>query len=246
MRNLAISDNEPVTRIGHVAPHATGCDSCLLLDEAHHRIANHFALLNSFVRLRITDLLCQDFDLERGQIRLLLESICAQIEMIARVNRILTTSEAGTSIDVGVHLHECLMPFKTGLYGSVTFLEDFERGCFARPEQMLALGQIFAEVVTNSIKYGRTAESVIAVRCSKSTNGAVLVEVTDNGPGFPAGFDPMTSGGTGFRVLRALSQSLGARIKFTSANPGLHFELFTPAMMPPAERAPRAAIVASQ
>jgi two-component sensor histidine kinase len=222
-------------RFVHVPPLGNPCDS-LLLQEAHHRIANHFTLLNSFVRLRIADLVRQDREPDRGQILMVLESIGAQVDTIARVNRVLTIAGASAVIDVGAHLHECMTPFKNGLYGAITFTEDFAPGCFAQPEQMLAIGQIVAEVVTNSIKYGRAVEPVIAVRCSKSADGAKLVEVSDNGPGLPAGFDPMTSGRVGFRLLRALSQSLGAHTKFESTNPGLHFQLSIPAMMLGGER----------
>ena len=247
MGTLTDLDNEATAKVVHGPPYPKPCDSCFLLQEAHHRTANHFTLLNSFVRLQIADLSRQDHEPSRSEILLLLKSIGVQIDTIARVNRTLAVAGTSAAIDVGAYLHECITPFKTGPYGTVTFSEDFEPGCFSQPEQMLAIGQIVTEVVTNSIKYGRAVEPVIAVHCSQSVDGALLVEVSDNGPGLPAGFDPMTSGGLGFRLLRALSHSLGARTKFESTHPtGLHFQLSIPAMMPPRDLPIRAAILSSQ
>ncbi|WP_309665260.1 sensor histidine kinase [Tabrizicola sp.] len=247
MGTLTDLDNEASAKVVHGPPHLKPCDSCFLLQEVYHRIANHFTLLNSFVRLQIADLSRQEHEPNRSQILLLLESIGVQINTIARVNRTLAVTETSAAIDVGAYLHECITPFKTGLYGTVTVSEDFEPGCFLQPEQMLAIGQIVTEVVTNSIKYGHAVEPMIAVHCLKSVDGALLVEVSDNGPGLPAGFDPMTSGGLGFRLLRALSHSLGARTKFESTKPhGLHFQLSVPAIMPPGDLPIRAAIMSSQ
>ncbi len=240
-------DHEAGAEAFHGPPHLKPCDSCFLLQEAHHRIANHFALLSSFVRLQIADLSRQDYEPSRSQILLLLESIGVQIDTVARVNRTLAVAGISAAIDVGAYLHECIAPFKSGLYGTITFEEDFEPRCFSQPEQILAIGQIFTEVVTNSIKYGHSVEPVIAVRCLKSVDGALLVEVSDNGPGLPAGLDPVTSGGIGFRLIRALTESLGARTKFESTNPpGLHFQLSIPAMLPPGNLPIRTAIVSSK
>ena len=223
------------------------CDRCYLLQEARHRIANHFALLNSFIRLNIADVAHQPTEPDRRQILLLLESVSAQIDMIARVNRALAVTGTGKTVDVGVYLHDCLTPFKAGLYGDLHFIEDFEFECLLPPEQMLAIGQIVSEIVTNSIKYCPTLDPVIAVCCRKSAGGDLVIEVTDNGSGLPAGFDPMTSGGMGFRLVRALSKSLDADIKFESANPtGLHFQLTIPETKPPRDPPLQSAIVSSQ
>jgi PAS domain-containing protein len=66
------------------------------------------------------------------------------------------------------------------------------------------------------------------VTCSQVREGWVTIEITDDGVGLPEGFDPATDGGTGFRVMRALSQRLQARLGFKSTSLGLRVSLRVP------------------
>jgi two-component sensor histidine kinase len=219
-------------------PDSTLCADCLPLQEAHHRICNNFAMLNSFVRMRARDLARQAHEPSKAQMLMLLDVIGVQIATLAKIHRVLATAGASSAIDISGHLSESLLPFKSGLYGSVDVTEDFEPGCFAPPERVLAISQIVTEVVTNSIKYGPAGRCVIAVRCAQSADGGLRVEVSDNGPGLPVGFDPRTSGGLGYRLLRALSESLGAQLEFESSDKGLRFALIIPSMSITAGQAP--------
>jgi two-component sensor histidine kinase len=52
----------------------------------------------------------------------------------------------------------------------------------------------------------------VHIRCE--TDGSFLVEVTDDGVGFPESFDPSTDGGLGFQLMRALANGLKAELQF--------------------------------
>jgi two-component sensor histidine kinase len=54
----------------------------------------------------------------------------------------------------------------------------------------------------------------VRIRCETKDDGAFLVEVTDDGVGFPENFDPCTDGGLGFQLMRALADGLAAELQF--------------------------------
>jgi PAS domain S-box-containing protein len=89
---------------------------------------------------------------------------------------------------------------------------------------------IVSEAVTNAIRYAHPTGIAgrITVTCSLVSEAGVTIEVTDDGVGLPEGFDPATDGGTGFRVMRALSQRLGAALAFESTSLGLRVSLRVP------------------
>ena len=213
-------------------PALNTCSDCGLQKEADHRIANHLALLTSYVHLRSTELGARTEQPSRDHIRLLLANIEAQISAVSRLHRSLAVS-GRRSTNLAVHLHDICAPLTEGLIGKTVLTEDFAKDCDIQAQQVLPVIQIIAEVVTNAAKHaGTTGEAGrIVVRCRKSDAGAVVIEVIDNGPGFPAGFDPYATGGLGFRLVKALASQLGAGISFKTATAperGLTFKLDLP------------------
>ena len=215
---------------------ASPCGDCSLLAEADHRIANHLALLASYVRLQAADLAKQSAPPTRESVRLLMSTIDSQITAVSRLHRSFATHGRPVSTDLGEHLHEVCAPFIVGLSGERRLVERFEAGCAVRPEHVLPLTQIVAEVVTNAIKHAHRAgePGVITVRCARDEAEHLLVEVDDDGPGLPATFDPRTDGGLGFHLLRSLGKQVGGTITFDSSRRGTHFQLTIPPARPAA------------
>jgi len=212
-------------------PAATrGCEECNLLAEADHRIANHLALLSSYVRLKAADLALQPAELILENVRLLLAGIDAQIVAVGGLHRSLAAKRRRASVDLGENLHVACAPFKSGLSGAIKLLEDFSPGRIVRADQVLPLTQIVAEMVTNAVKHAHAGgeAGTLLVRCSKNDTGAIQVEVIDDGPGFPETFDPRIDGGLGLRLVRALGEQLGALVGFESTSHGLRFRLTLP------------------
>ncbi|MDO8378900.1 sensor histidine kinase [Phenylobacterium sp.] len=201
---------------------ASVCADCSLLVEADHRIANHLAMLSSYVRLKAAGL--------DGETRLLLETVGAQVDAVGRLHRALATHGHRGSVDLSEHLRAICAPFASGLSGAARLIQDIPAQCHVRADQVLPISQIVSEVITNAFKYAHADElpGVVLVRCHGGESGLVQIEVVDDGPGLPAGFDPATDGGLGFRLIRALSRQLGATTAFESAGQGLRFRLTLP------------------
>lgn len=201
---------------------ALACADCSLLVEADHRIANHLTMLGGYVRLKAAGL--------DRETRLLLETIGAQVDAVGRLHRALATHGHRGSVDLSEHLRAICAPFASGLAGAAKLIQDIPAPCHVRADQVLPLSQIVSEVITNAFKYAHAdgQAGVVRVRCHGREGGAVQIEVVDDGPGLPAGFDPATDGGLGFRLIRTLSRQVGATTAFESAGLGLRFRLSLP------------------
>jgi two-component sensor histidine kinase len=204
------------------------------LAEADHRIANHLALLTGYVRLQTAALTSQAEEPSRASMHLLLDSVGTQIKAVAMLHRVLSSDGRMASANLAEHLHEICAGFASGLSGQTEIVEDISPGCAVGPDQILPLGQIVAEVITNAVKHaGQGGEpGRVVVGCHAGELGGLLVEISDSGPGFPASFDPETDSGLGFRLLRALGRRLGAQIGFQSTRQGVRFQLTMPAPPP--------------
>lgn len=218
----------------------TACGDCTRLDEADHRIANHLAMLASYVRLKGNELAKRPAQPDLESVRLLLEGICVQIQAVSNLHRELAASRQESTAELGQHLHELCVSFGSALFGGVEIIEDIEPGIHVSAEQILPLTQIFAEVVTNAIKHGQSASAPsagqIRVRCRREAGDSVLLEISDSGPGLPEGFDPKGSAGLGFRLVRALGEQVGGVVAFESGTAGLRFRLVLQPAAPPDRR----------
>ncbi|MGZ3364100.1 MAG: sensor histidine kinase [Caulobacteraceae bacterium] len=206
-------------------------DSSAPLAESDHRIANHLALLLSYVRLKAADMDVQSEIPSRKSVQALLDGVSAQIVAVAKLHRALVSDAPSRSVDFGMRLREVCAPFVSGLSGRARLVEEVAPGCMVGAQQALPLSQIAAEVITNALKhaYDGANPTAVFVRCHTDAADDLQLEVIDSGGGFPADFDPQTDGGFGFRLVRGLGQKLGARISFVSTTGGVHFSLTLPA-----------------
>lgn len=216
------------------------CGESTVLDEADHRIANHLALLASYVRLKGREIAKRSEEPDRASVRLLLEGIGVQIQAVSRLHRALAAERPEVAADLGQHLHELCVSFRSALFGGTELIEEIETGIDVPVEQILPLTQIFAEVITNSIKHGHAGRDAgeIHIRCRREPKGAVLLEVVDDGTGLSAAFDPFESKGLGFRLVRALSEQIGGVMTFEGGAPGLCFRLLLPPILPADGKSP--------
>jgi two-component sensor histidine kinase len=75
----------------------------------------------------------------------------------------------------------------------------------------IPLGFIVSELVTNSAKYAR---GKIAVSLSVNPGQGYALSVSDDGPGFPVGFDPTNSKGLGMKIVSSLVNQIDGQLLF--------------------------------
>ena len=73
-------------------------------------------------------------------------------------------------------------------------------------EQAVPCGLIVTELVTNSLKYGMTTDSLlqIRIRVNFEADTHIVMEITDNGPGLPEDFDLVHNKKLGLKIVTGL------------------------------------------
>ena len=91
-------------------------------------------------------------------------------------------------------------------------------------EQIVPLGLIVNELVTNAAKHG---SGDIKVKLERSPSKGYLLMVSDQGTSLPQGFDPAAAHGLGMKVVQALAQQLVGklRIDVTERSKGTKFSV---------------------
>jgi two-component sensor histidine kinase len=80
---------------------------------------------------------------------------------------------------------------------------------------------VLCELLTNAFKHAFSGGNSGSVCVSAhARDGAVLVEVVDDGRGMPDGFDPRRSGSFGWQLIRMLATQLDGSVELIPSAPG--------------------------
>jgi two-component sensor histidine kinase len=185
--------------------------------EANHRIGNNLASLSGVIRVQRSAVSKSSKTFTAGEVCRLLDDIGARIEVTAKLHKSLAVAGNSNGVNLGDFVEEISeMIGSLGPDGNMQI--KVEKTCDAHidPRDALHAGLITAQVLTNASKYAHPSglRVKVHVRCDTAEDGSFTVEVTDDGVGFPEGFDTNTDGGLGFQLMRALATGLGADLQF--------------------------------
>jgi two-component sensor histidine kinase len=187
------------------------------LAEADHRIADNLASLGGVIRLQRNSVSKNGRTFTAEQVCILLDDISARIEVTAKLHKSLARAANGNGVNLGNYLQEIAEMIGTlGSAGKMDLtIESSCNGCIDARHALHA-GLITAELLTNASKYAHPTGLTVKIKinCETKNDGSFLVEVTDDGVGFPENFDPSTDGGLGFQLMRALANGLHAELEF--------------------------------
>ncbi len=199
--------------------------------EADHRIANNLASLSGVIRLQRNAISKSGRTFTTEQVCMLLDDIDARIEVTAKLHKSLARAVKGNGINLGDFLEEISEMISTlSPEGRMDLTVDNSCDGYIDPRHALHAGLITAELLTNASKYAHPSGLVVKVNvlCETKDDGSFMVEVTDDGVGFPEDFDPSTDGGLGFQLMRALANGLNAELQFEHDSLGVRARLVKP------------------
>lgn len=173
--------------------------------EIHHRVKNNLQTIASLLQLQ-----ARRTDSDEAQ-EALSQSV-RRIHSIALVHEMLSR-EAGGWLPFNSILYPLLRDVEEGIVGErrIRFAIDGEAGILPA-EVATPLAVILTELLQNAVEHGfegadyddtDAAPRWVRVRLRRE-DGAMRVEVEDNGAGFPEGFDLDAQDGLGLKIVRAL------------------------------------------
>jgi two-component sensor histidine kinase len=113
--------------------------------------------------------------------------------------------------------------------GRVRLACDSQAVCFMPAHSALLAGLAVRELLINAIKFAHPSGVTgnLLVGCNQAGD-SIVVDVADDGVGFPEGFDPMTNGELGLQFVRWLATQLDAGLAFHDTGIGVHVILRIP------------------
>ncbi len=201
--------------------------------EADHRIANHLAMLASYVRLKGAGIVRSDQPPNTIDVRCLIRLIVAQIDAISDLHRILSVEGNPNTLNLSDSLSKMCDAMNTSVASEIKIVQSLNKNCEVASHSILPATQICAEIITNALKHGRNFDgsATIRVACRKSSAGAVIFEISDTGPGL-SGMAPETrTDGLGNGLIGALIQQVDGRIEYLSTSQGLTVRVTLPAAL---------------
>ena len=191
-----------------------------LLSEVNHRVANSLAMVSSFIAL-------QAGAIDDPAAKQMLIECQARIGAIAGVHRSLYTSGDVRSIDVNAYLASLVkeLAASTAQRFAVQF-RGISSPVHLSTDRAVSLGVIVTELVTNACKYayGGAQSGEVRVVIEYSHDSRLVVRVEDDGVGW-SGEGKITGTGIGTRVIKAMSQTLRADLRYLPTGAGTVAEL---------------------
>ena len=211
-------------------PSGPQCNACLRVAEADHRIANHLAMLCSYVRLKGAKLVQHKATVTSDEALILIKSIGVQIDAVSHLHRFLASQSTSDKVDLHTYLATICAALRSAVGGGVEIKEKFDTTCMMPPEHLLPVSQIVTEVMTNAIKHGQDASGNVSLRvsCQQDATGSIVIEVADNGSGLDVQPNAVGQHGLGLRIVETLTAQVGGTVDYHSRLTGLTVRLTVP------------------
>ncbi|MDX1901345.1 MAG: histidine kinase dimerization/phosphoacceptor domain -containing protein [Gammaproteobacteria bacterium] len=193
-----------------------------LLKEVYHRVKNNLQVITSLINLQLETI---ENDMSR---QALIESV-TRVKSMALVHEMLYQSMNLSEIEVGEYV-EKLIYYLYEIYNinrnTVKF--SMENNHVVLPiDKAVTFGLIINEIISNSLKHAFPNQKKGEIKFSITKEGdSVILQIQDNGVGFPANFDPENAQTLGIRLIYNLTKQLSGHVNLDSKN-GTTFKLVT-------------------
>ncbi|MBN1498668.1 MAG: PAS domain S-box protein [Spirochaetes bacterium] len=185
----------------------------IILREVNHRIKNNIASVESLINLQMHSTENE-------------EAIAILQDAIGRIKSVRILYDKLVSVDE-YHVTSVRSYFETLIdsiinifpdSGNVSVEKDISDFTFDL-KRLFPLGTIVNELITNTMKYAFKGRESGKIRISLHRNDVqVRLEITDNGIGFPDGFDYTNSGGFGLTLVNILVEQLNGTFSMQTDN----------------------------
>ncbi|WP_207461108.1 histidine kinase dimerization/phosphoacceptor domain -containing protein [Azospirillum sp. SYSU D00513] len=195
-----------------------------LLRDVDHRVKNSLQLIGALLQLQASQV-------PKGDVRDQFMEASRRLATVAQVHQRLYQTGELRSVELGQYLRGLCADLSESLRHDVQEALTVEAPTIELPtDQIVRLGLIVNELVTNAFKHARSGgkRPEIAVRFEEGPGEDFRLTVQDNGEGLPDGFDPTRTGGLGMRIVGSLASQFGSRLAWDSEGNGTRFSITIP------------------
>jgi two-component sensor histidine kinase len=188
----------------------------VLLKEIHHRVKNNLQIISSLLNLQ------SQYIQDEEAVALFSESQRRVLSM-AFVHEKLYSSGDLVNIDFADYvdtLIEELNNLYLSLSDKIAYQVKIDSTMTLDIDSAIPCGLIVNELVSNAYKHAFNMHDngLITVNMTRESPGQLWLEVSDNGRGFPADFDPHSFSNLGLQIVDTLVHQIGGEVEYRSEN----------------------------
>lgn len=183
----------------------------ILLKEIHHRVKNNLQIISSLLEL-------QNRSIEDATASLAIEDGQSRIHSMALIHHKLYQNEDLNTVNWRAYTEQLVQQILSMMTQEPPqYTLDIDPAIELDIDTAIPLGLILNELLTNSCKYAFVVEGqgLIKITLKHLEQGHYLLQVWDNGPGLPAGFELRKARSLGLRLVRRLSKQLFGKATYT-------------------------------
>ena len=193
----------------------------ILLKEIHHRVKNNLQIISSLIVLQeqyVTD----------DRILHVFKDFQNRIKVMALIHQTLYNSENLNKIHLSKYIKNLidnLFKVYSANFKQIKLELDIEDIDF-NLDNANACGLIINELVSNSLKhaFSKDDKGKIIVTLKKTGEEKILLDVYDNGKGFPEDLDYKNSDSLGLKLISTITKQMNGKI-FIERNKGTHVKI---------------------
>lgn len=177
----------------------------ILLKEIHHRVKNNLQIISSLIVL-------QEQYIKDDHIINIFKDFQSRIKTMALIHQKLYDSENFSMIDLSKYIKDLIDNLQK-VYSTINKqikvdlnIEHIELNL----DEAISCGLIINELVSNSLKYAfsKVETGRINISLKKTSEKNILLEVRDDGPGLPDGFDYKSSNTLGLKLVETITKQM--------------------------------------
>ena len=187
----------------------------VLLREIHHRVKNNLQIISSLLNL-------QTVYIDDEEALNLFKESQNRVKSMSMIHESLYQSRDLAHIDFSIYLsrlcNELLSSYGVNI-NLITLKTDLEK-IFLDINTAIPCGLIITELFTNSIKYAfpEARKGIIDIKFQLDTDDNFILEVSDNGVGFPDDIDFENTKSLGMRLVSSLVDQLDGTIELDNSS----------------------------
>lgn len=180
----------------------------ILLREIHHRVKNNMQIISSLLNLQIDSLVAPED-------AALIEESTLRIQTMALVHEKIYQSSSLEFISLKNYLTD-LLEYLVASHASKMIEVQIEGDdCELDMVRAIPCALAVFEATMNAVKYGVSPGRTGMIRVLLShQNPSFVIQIRDDGPGFPEDFSPQTKGGLGFTLMKGLMEQLKGQFQW--------------------------------
>ena len=192
----------------------------VLLKEIHHRVKNNLQIITSLLSLQASFI-----DDERS--KALFRYSQYRINSMAMIHEMLYSSEDITKIHYADYAEKLIGALIASMKGSdhqITVDVDVPN-IDLNIDTSIPLGLLINEIVTNALKYGVVGNErgVIHLHIKKGLDNSYIMDIGDNGAGFPENTNFRNSNSLGLMLIHKLTLQLKGNIEKDNQRKGTNY-----------------------